>query len=333
MKEQFGNIVIYKNKDGNDKIEVRIYENTVWLNQKQLCDLFGTSKSTISEHICNIISDGELNESTVRNFRTVASNGKFYNVKYYNLDMIMAIGYRVSSNIGINFRKWATNTLKEYLIKGFALNDDVLKENGGGRYFKELLQRIRDIRSSERVFWRQVLDIFSTSADYDPRSEVAVEFFKTVQNKMHWAVHGHTAAEIIKDRANSKLDFMGLMSFSGDYPLLEDATIAKNYLTNKELDFLNRLVSLYLDYAELQALEEHPMKMKDWIEQLDYFIKMNHKDILNGKGLVSHEEALAHAKEEYIKFKKRLLSNPTEKEIEHFNSLNILLEYAKKDDE
>lgn len=333
MDEQFGNIVIYKNKDGNDKIEVRIYENTVWLNQNQLSDLFDVKKSTISEHISNILSDGELNESTVRNFRTVASNGKFYNINYYNLDMIIAVGYRVRSNIGINFRKWATHTLKEYLIKGFALNDDVLKENGGGRYFKELLQRIRDIRSSERVFWRQVLDIFSTSTDYDPKSKVAVDFFKTVQNKMHWAAHGHTAAEIIKDRANSKSDFMGLISFSGDYPLLEDATIAKNYLTDKELEVLNRLVSLYLDYAELQALEEHPMKMKDWVEQLDYFIKMNRKEILNGKGLVSHEEAIAHAKEEYNKFKTRLLSNPTKKEIDHFNSLNILLQYTKKDDE
>ncbi len=205
MDEQLGNIVIYKNKDGNDKIEVRIYENTVWLSQSQLCDLFGVRKSTISEYINNILSDGELNESTVRKFRTVAPNGKFYKINYYNLDMIIAVGDRVHSNIGINFRKWATNILKEYLVKGFALNDDVLKENGGGRYFKELLQRIRDIRSSERVFWRQVLDIFSTSTDYDPKSKIAVDFFKTVQNKMHWAAHGHTAAEIIKDRANSEL--------------------------------------------------------------------------------------------------------------------------------
>jgi hypothetical protein len=244
--------------------------------------------------------------------------------------MIIAVGYRVKSNIGTNFRRWATETLKEYMIKGFALNDDILKQNGGGRYFKELLARIRDIRSSERVFWRQVLDIFSTSVDYDPKSDLSIEFFKTVQNKMHWASHGHTAAEIIKERADANKDFMGLTHFDGDYPLLEDAVVAKNYLTDKELDILNRLVSMYLDYAELQAIEEHPMKMVDWINQLDYFIRMNRKDILSGKGLVSHEDALKHAKEEYDKFKNRLSNNPSKKEIEYFNKLNILLNYPKE---
>ena len=331
MVEKIGNIVIYKTEDGKDKIEVKIENNTVWLNQKQLCELFNVSKSTMSFHINNILKEEELDKnSVVRFYRTTALDGKIYNVAYYNLDMIIAVGYRVKSNIGTNFRRWATETLKEYMIKGFALNDDILKQNGGGRYFKELLARIRDIRSSERVFWRQVLDIFSTSVDYDPKSDLSIEFFKTVQNKMHWASHGHTAAEIIKERADANKDFMGLTHFGGDYPLLEDAVVAKNYLTEKELDILNRLVSMYLDYAELQAIEEHPMKMVDWINQLDYFIKMNRKDILSGKGLVSHEDALKHAKEEYDKFKNRLSNNPSEKEIEYFNKLNILLNYPKE---
>ena len=332
MNESKGSIVIYKTQDGKDKIEVKILENTVWLSQKQMCELFGVSKSTISFHIKNIILEKELDEnSTVRFYRTLAENGKFYEIAFYNLQMIIAVGYRIKSNIGTNFRKWATNILNEYMIKGFSLNDDFLKQDGGGRYFKELLQRIRDIRSSERVFWRQLLDIFSTSVDYDPKSDISIDFFKKVQNKMHWASHGHTAAELIKERANSNYDFMGLTHFDGDYPLLEDAVIAKNYLTDKELDILNRMVTMYLDYAELQALEEKPMKMVDWVEQLDYFIKMNRKDVLETKGLVSHEEALKHARIEYDKFKKRLETNPTKKEIEYFDRLNILLNYVKED--
>lgn len=331
MNKEFGSIIIYKTHDGNNKIEVKVYENTVWLNQKQLSELFGVSKATISEHIKNIFNEEELIfESVVRNFRTTASDGKNYNVDFYNLDMILAIGYRVRSNIGVNFRKWATETLKEYMVKGFAINDNILKESGGGRYFKELLARIRDIRSSERVFWRQVLDIFATSSDYDPKSEIAANFFKTVQNKLHYAVHGHTAAEIIKDRANADKDFMGLNIFSGDYPLLDDTLIAKNYLDEKELDMLNRIVSLYLDFAELQALEENVMTMNDWVNQLDYFLKMSRKDILEGKGIVSHEEALKHAKQEYNKFKERFLNNPTDTEQKYLESLNVLLTYSKK---
>ena len=331
MNKDFGRIVIYKTPEGDNKIEVKVFENTVWLNQKQLSELFGVSKATISEHIKNIFTDGDLLlDSVVRNFRTTATDGKNYNIDFYNLDMILAIGYRVRSNIGVNFRKWATETLKEYMIKGFAINDDILKQAGGGRYFKELLARIRDIRSSERVFWRQVLDIFATSSDYDPRSEISINFFKTVQNKLHYAVHGHTAAEIIKERADSNKDFMGLTSFGGNYPLLDDALIAKNYLDNKELEMLNRIVSLYLDFAELQALEENVMTMNDWINQLDYFLKMSRKDILEGKGMVSHEQALVHAKEEYNKFKNRLLNNPTEVEQRYLDGLNILLSYSKK---
>lgn len=331
MNKDFGSIVIYKTHEGNNKIEVKVFENTVWLNQKQLCELFNVVKSTISEHINNIFVEKELDEqSTVRKFRTLASNGKFYNMVYYNLDMILAIGYRVRSNIGVNFRKWATETLKEYMIKGFAINDDILKQSGGGRYFKELLSRIRDIRSSERVFWRQVLDIFATSSDYDPKSEISINFFKTVQNKLHYAVHGHTAAEVIKERADFNKDFMGLTSFGGNYPIYEDVIIAKNYLDDKELEMLNRIVSLYLDFAELQALEENVMTMNDWVNQLDYFLKMSRKDILEGKGLVSHQEALEHAKEEYIKFKNRLLTEPTDVERRYLDNINVLLSYTKK---
>ena len=334
MTNDFGSIIIYKTQDGNNKIEVKIYENTVWLSQKQLSMLFGVSKATISEHIKNIFNEGELvTNSVVRKFRTTASDNKIYNIEYYNLDMILAIGYRVRSNIGVNFRKWATETLKEYMIKGFALNDDILNQSGGGRYFKELLSRIRDIRSSERVFWRQVLDIFATSSDYDPKSEISINFFKTVQNKLHYAVHGHTAAEIIKERADSSKDFMGLTSFDGDYPIYDDAIVAKNYLDGKELERLNRIVSLYLDFAELQALEENVMTMNDWVNQLDYFLKMSRKDILEGKGTISHQQALEHAKEEYMKFKNRLLNEPTDVERRYLENINILLGYTKKNGE
>ena len=325
-----GLIIIY-----NNNVEVKLIDNNVWMTQDQLVSLYQSSKSNISEHIKHILDEGELDESsTVRKFRIVQNEGErevIRNVNHYNLDMIIAIGYRVRSNIGTNFRKWATNTLKEYTIKGFALNDNLLKEAGGGRYFKELLARIRDIRSSEKVFWRQVLDIFATSSDYDPKSEVAYKFFSTVQNKMHWAAHGHTAAEIIKERADASKDFMGLTSFNGDYPLLEDAVVAKNYLTKEEMDILNRIVSLYLDFAELQALEEHVMTMNDWIKELDYFLTMTRKDILNGPGLVSHQEALEHARQEYEAFRNRLFVNPTENEKEMLLHFNELLLIEKKD--
>ena len=321
-----GLVIIY-----NNNVEVKLIDNNVWMTQDQLVSLYQSSKSNISEHIKHILDEGELDESsTVRKFRIVQNEGErevIRNVNHYNLDMIIAIGYRVRSNIGTNFRKWATETLKEYMTKGFALNDNLLKEAGGGRYFKELLARIRDIRSSEKVFWRQVLDIFATSSDYDPKSEVAYKFFSTVQNKMHWAAHGHTAAEIIKERADASKDFMGLTSFNGDYPLLEDAVVAKNYLSKDEMDILNRIVSLYLDFAELQALEEHVMTMNDWIKELDYFLTMTRKDILNGPGLVSHQDALEHARKEYDAFRNRLFVNPTENEKEmllHFNELLLI---------
>ena len=325
-----GLIIIY-----NNNVEVKLIDNNVWMTQDQLVSLYQSSKSNISEHIKHILYEGELDEnSTVRKFRIVQKEGErevMRNVNHYNLDMIIAIGYRVRSNFGTNFRVWATNTLKEYMTKGFAINDNLLKEAGGGRYFKELLARIRDIRSSEKVFWRQVLEIFATSSDYDPKSEVAYRFFSTVQNKMHWAAHGHTAAEIIKERADASKDFMGLTSFSGDYPLLEDAVVAKNYLTKEEMDVLNRIVSLYLDFAELQALEERVMTMNDWIKELDYFLTMTRKDILNGPGLVSHQEALEHARQEYEAFRNRLFVNPTENEKEMLLHFNELLLIEKKD--
>ena len=328
-----GQIIIYNVDENNTKIEVKLIDGNVWLSQDQIVSLYQSSKSNISEHIKHILEEGELNQnSVVRNFRITASDGKLYNVKHYNLDMIIAIGYRVRSHVGTSFRKWATNTLNEYVTKGFALNDNILKEAGGGRYFKELLSRIRDIRSSEKVFWRQVLDIFATSVDYDPKSEISINFFKTVQNKMQWAAHGHTAAEIIKERADSKKDFMGLTHFDGDYPLLEDAIIAKNYLSKEEIEMLNRIVSLYLDFAELQALEEKVMTMQDWVNELDYFLTMTRKDILNGPGIVSHKEALEHARKEYDEFKNRLFISPTENEKKYLTQFEELLMIEKKEE-
>ena len=332
MEKQYGQVIIYNTADGNTKLEVKFYEDTVWLSQNQIAQLFQTKKQNISYHINNILNENELNRnSVVKEFLTTALDGKKYLVQYYNLEMIIALGYRIKSNVATNFRKWATATLEEYMVKGFAINDDLLKRAGGGRYFKELLARIRDIRSSERVFWRQVLDIFTTSIDYDPKLEVSQKFFKTVQNKMHWATHGHTAAEIIVERANAKKDFMGLTTFDGDYPTKEDAEIAKNYLSKDELDTLNRIVSLYLDFAELMAKEEKPMTMNDWIEQLDYFLKMSRKDILSGSGTVSHIKALEHARKEYNDFSKRILTNPTENEKLYFDKLQQLMLIDKKD--
>lgn len=322
---EYGNVIIYKDKNGNDNIEVKMQDNTVWLNQEQLVRLYNSSKSNISEHIKHIFEEGELDEfSVVRKFRTTASDGKNYNITYYNLDMIVAVGFRVKSNVGTSFRKWATDRLTEYMTKGFTMNDDLLKRAGGGLYFDELLERIRDIRSSEKVFWRKILDIYATSVDYDPKAEITQEFFKTVQNKMHWAAHGHTAAEIIFHRANSDKEFMGLTTFSGSLPTLTDAQIAKNYLTDKELDILNRIVSMYLDYAELQAIEEKPMTMNDWIKELNYFLTMNRKDILKDTGKITHEEAIEHAKREYYKYKNRISSRPTSVEIHYLESIKNL---------
>ena len=322
---EYGNIIIYKDKNGNDNIEVRMKDNTVWLTQEQLVKLYNSSKSNISEHIKHIFEEGELDEiSVVRKFRTTANNGKSYNMNYYNLDMIVAIGFRVKSNVGTNFRKWANERLNEYIIKGFTMNDDLLKRAGGGLYFDELLSRIRDIRSSEKVFWRKILDIYATSIDYDPKAKITQEFFKTVQNKMHWAAHGHTAAEVIFERADGNKDFMGLSTFSGTRPTLLEAKIAKNYLNDKELDILNRIVSMYLDYAELQAIEQRTMTMNDWIKELNYFLTMNRKDILKDSGKISHEEAMNHAKKEYDKYKDRIALKPSDVELHYLESIKEL---------
>ena len=329
--EEHGNIIIYKDKNGNDNIEVKMQDNMVWLNQEQLVKLYNSSKSNISEHIKHIFDEGELDEnSVVRNFRTTASDGKNYNVNYYNLDMIVAVGFRVRSNIGTNFRRWANERLTEYIIKGFTMNDDLLKRAGGGLYFDELLSRIRDIRSSEKVFWRKILDIYATSVDYDPKAEITQDFFKTVQNKMHWAAHGHTAAEVIVERADGDKDFMGLTTFSGNGPTLLDAQIAKNYLSDKELDILNRIVSMYLDYAELQAIEQRTMTMNDWVKELNYFLTMNRKDILNGAGKISHEEAMNHAKKEFDKYKDRIALKPSEVELHYLESIKDLEKLENK---
>ena len=329
--EEHGNIIIYKDKNGNDNIEVKMQDNTVWLNQEQLVKLYNSSKSNISEHIKHIFDEGELDEnSVVRNFRTTASDGKNYNVNYYNLDMIVAVGFRVRSNIGTNFRRWANERLTEYIIKGFTMNDDLLKRAGGGLYFDELLSRIRDIRSSEKVFWRKILDIYATSVDYDPKAEITQDFFKTVQNKMHWAAHGHTAAEVIVERADGDKDFMGLTTFSGNGPTLLDAQIVKNYLSDKELDILNRIVSMYLDYAELQAIEQRTMTMNDWVKELNYFLTMNRKDILNDAGKISHEEAMNHAKKEYDKYKDRIALKPSEVELHYLESIKDLEKLENK---
>lgn len=314
MIENKGDIVIYKTQDGLTKINVKFEDETVWLTQAQLVELYQTSKSNISEHIKHIFEEGELDEkSVVRNFRTTASDGKDYNTKFYNLDMIISLGYRVKSIVATQFRRWATELIKEYLKKGYALDDNRLKELGGGDYWKELLERIRDIRSSEKVMYRQVLDLYATSADYNPKSAESIAFFKMVQNKLHFATHGNTAAEVIYNRADAEKDFMGLTTFSGDFPTKKDVVIAKNYLSEKELKVLNNLVSAYFDLAEINAIEHNTMYMSDYVEQLDKILSSTGKDILENAGSVSHKQAVEKAEAEYQKFIQKNLS-PVEKE-------------------
>lgn len=301
-------IIMYQTEDGLTKIDVQMSGETVWLSLEQMANLFQRDKSTISRHIKNIFGEGELERnSVVANFATTAADGKTYQVDYYNLDVIISVGYRVKSLRGTQFRIWANSVLKEYLLKGFAMNDELLKKDGGGNYFDELLERIRDIRSSEKVFWRKVLDIYATSMDYDPRMEASVLFFKTVQNKMHWAAHGQTAAEKIFFSVDSSKPNMGLYSFSGSHPTQADALVAKNYCNQEELEALNSIVSAYLEFAEMQARRHIPMYMKDWIETLDGFLKLSKHDILTGAGRISAAMAEKKAKEEYHNF--RLLQN------------------------
>jgi hypothetical protein len=313
-----GQIILYQTQDGESKIEVTLANETVWLSADQMAELFQRNKSTISRHIKNVFEEGELkHDSVVAFFATTASDGKKYQVAYYNLDMIISIGYRVKSYRGVQFRIWATQVLKEFLIKGFALNDDLLKNAGSGNYFDELLSRIRDIRSSEKMFYRKVLEIYALSIDYDPRTEITKQFFATVQNKMHYSVHGHTAAEVIYNRADADKDFMGLTTWTGMLPKKTDAEFAKNYLTEEELDILNRIVNLFLDFAELQAKSHTPMYMKDWIQKLDDFLKLSGKELLNHAGTISAEVAKLKADTEYDKFKARSLERLSQVEI-HF---------------
>ncbi|MBP3443768.1 MAG: virulence RhuM family protein [Methanocorpusculaceae archaeon] len=316
-----GQILLYQTPDGDSKIEVRLENENVWLSADQMAELFQRNKSTISRHIKNVLDDGELEEAaTVAFFATVQNEGGRKverKIAFYNLDMIISVGYRVHSYRGVQFRIWATKVLKEYIVKGFALNDDLLKRAGGGNYFDELLARIRDIRSSEKVFYRKVLEIYALSIDYDPRVEMTQQFFKTVQNKMHYSVHGHTAAEVVYERANAEKDFMGLTTWSGYMPTKPEAEIAKNYLTQEEITSLNRIVSLYLDFAEMQAEEHRPMYMKDWINILDDFLRISRKDILTHAGKISAKLAKEKADAEYDKFKERIKNEMSPVEI-HF---------------
>ena len=320
--DETNKIIIYESEDGHD-LNVRIEGETVWLTQAQLVELYQTSKSNVSEHIKNILAEGELQEeAVVRNFRTTGADGKMYSTKHYNLDMIISLGYRIKSKIATRFRQWATQRLNEYIRKGFTMDDQRLKELGGGSYWKELLDRIRDIRSSEKVMYRQVLDIYSTSVDYDPKSDMSIMFFKMVQNKLHYATHGQTAAELIFDRADAGQPFMGLATFKGSWPTLADAKIAKNYLSSEELKILNNMVSGYFDFAEIQALRRRPMYMADYVRQLDMILKSNGDELLEGSGSVSHAEAMEKATTEYRKWQNANLSPVEKAYIEEINKLN-----------
>lgn len=306
---QHGEIILYQTEDGLTKLDVKLRDETVWLSLEQMAELFGRDKSTISRHIRNVFAEGELSrDSVVANFATTAADGKTYQVDYYNLDVIISVGYRVKSQRGVQFRLWASRVLKEYMRKGFALDDERLKGHGGGDYWKELLDRIRDIRSSEKVMYRQVLDLYATSMDYDPASPESVQFFKIVQNKLHYAAHGHTAAEVIFERADAEREFMGLRSFAGDFPVKKDTEIAKNYLEADELRVLNNLVSGYFDFAEISAIEHRPMYMKDYIRQLDAILASGGRQLLTDAGSVSHAAAIEKAHSEYRKYQQKTLT-------------------------
>ena len=321
-------MLIYVSKDGNVKVDVNIQNEDIWMSQDVMANLYDTTKQNLSYHLNNIFKENELNkDSVVKDFLTTASDGKNYNVLHYNLDAIIAVGYRINSKKATEFRIWATKILKEYMTKGFALNDERLKNNGTSPYFEELLAKIRDIRSSEKVFWRKVLDIYATSIDYNPKDKLSVDFFKTVQNKMHFATHGNTAAEVIFYRVDSEKENLGLTNFKGEYPTKSETEIAKNYLTEEELNILNRMVSAYLDIAEINALDRHPMTMQDWINELDSFLKMTRKDILKDSGKISHEQALKKAHEEYDKY---MQTHLTTAEKDYLDVLNKEIEEIDK---
>ena len=316
MPDNNGDIIIYQSEDGNTKIDVHFVDETVWLTQQQMAELFQSSRTNVVEHIQHIYEEGELDEaSTCRKFRQVRTEGNRQvtrEIPYYNLDMIISLGYRVKSIIATNFRRWATDRLKEYMVKGFTMDDERLKNLGGGNYWKELLDRIRDIRSSEKVLYRQVLDLYATSIDYNPKSDESVRFFKIIQNKLHYAAHGHTAAEVIYERADADKPFMGLTSFKGDFPSLNDTKVAKNYLSEDELKILNNLVSGYFDLAEINAIEHRLMYMKDYVDRLDAVLISGNRDVLTDSGKISHKQALEKAEKEYRKYQRDNLS-PVEK--------------------
>ncbi|WP_148371462.1 virulence RhuM family protein [Bacteroides bouchesdurhonensis] len=325
IEKNNGEIILYQTEDGRAKIEVRLENEDIWLTQQQMAELFQTSRTNIVEHIKHIFDEGELEEkSTCRNFRQVRMEGNRKverSIPFYNLDMIISLGYRVKSNVATHFRRWATERLKEYLIKGFTMDDERLKQIGGGSYWYELLNRIRDIRSSEKVLYRQVLDLYATSVDYDPKAEESIQFFKIVQNKLHYAAHGHTAAEVIYERADAEKPFMGLTTFPGEQPRKEDIMIAKNYLNEKELKILNNLVSGYFDFAEIQAIKHAPMYMSDYIHHLDTILSSTGEQVLQNAGTVSHEEAKQRALNEYRKYQAKTLS-PVEQA--YFDSIKKL---------
>ena len=324
--DNYGEILIYQSEDGLTNIEVKMQDETVWLSQQQMADLFQTSRTNIVEHIKHIYAEDELDEvSTCRKFRQVRTEGNrkvFREIPYYNLDMIISLGYRVKSKIATNFRRWATERLKEYMIKGFTMDDERIKNLGGGNYWKELLDRIRDIRSSEKVMYRQVLDLYATSVDYDPKSSESIAFFKMVQNKLHYAAHGHTAAEVIYERADASQPFMGLKSFSGDFPILKDVSIAKNYLSDEELKILNNIVSGYFDFAEIQAMRHNPMYMADYVEHLDNVLKTTGEKVLQRAGTISHAQAIEKATEEYRKYQVQNLSPVEEEYFENIKNIH-----------
>jgi hypothetical protein len=324
-------ILMYQTEDGQTRIGVRMEDETVWLSQAQMVELFQTSKQNVSLHIKNIFLEAELIEnSVVKEYLTTATDGKNYKTKFYNLDVIISVGYRVKSHRGTQFRIWATRRLKEYIIKGFAMNDELLKKAGGGNYFDELLERIRDIRSSEKVFWRKVLEIYATSIDYDPRTEISKRFFQTIQKKMHWAAHGHTAAEIIALRADADKPYMGLTSFSGAKPQKSDVSVAKNYLTRDEIEILNLIVSSYLDFAEMQAKRRKPMYMDDWLAKLDDFLRISEHEILTHSGRLSHEDALRKAAQEYEKYREKVKNEPLKVEKDFFEILEAVIDETQK---
>ncbi|MBP5170278.1 MAG: virulence RhuM family protein [Oscillospiraceae bacterium] len=329
MSEQSqSGMIIYQTEDGLTKIDVAFENDTVWLSLEQMAELFQRDRTVIGRHIKNVFSEGELQKNSVcAKFAHTAADGKTYQVDYYNLDMIISVGYRVKSQRGVQFRIWASGVIKEYMKKGFAIDDQRLKELGGGNYFHELLERIRDIRASEKVFYRQVLEIYATSIDYDPRAEISIEFFKKVQNKIHYAVSGETAAEVIYHRADAEKEFMGLMSFAGEQPTLQEAKIAKNYLDEKELKAMGQLVSGYLDFAERQAERKQAMSMADWAKHLDGILTSTGEKLLTGAGSISHEAAMAKAETEYKKYKNRILSNV---EKDYLQSMKLLEDFAAR---